>query len=178
MAESDDELVRRAVEGDLTAFESLINRYERSVRSVVRAFTADVHVTEDATQEIFVAAFESLATLRERNRFGPWLMQIARRASGNLRQKQARMPASIAFFEPESRQDPVEDPRSQVLLTAIQRLPEQERLVVTMRYFDGHRTQEIADALGIPLGTVTKQLSRAYERLRQWLPTVKEKADE
>ncbi len=42
----------------------------------------DVHVSEDATQEIFVAAFQSLATLRERNRFGPWLMQIARRVAG------------------------------------------------------------------------------------------------
>ena len=43
-----------------------------------------------------------------------------------------------------------------------------------MRYFDGHSTQKIADATGSPLGTVTKQLSRAYDRLRKWLVTSEE----
>jgi RNA polymerase sigma-70 factor, ECF subfamily len=178
MTEGDDELVRRTVAGDLAAFELLIQRYERSVRSVARAFIADVHASEDATQEIFVAAFRSIATLCERDRFGPWLMQIARRVAGNMRQQQVRSPVSCEFDEPESRHHPVVDARSQVLLSLIERLPEQERLVVTMRFFDGHRTQEIADATGIPLGTVTKQLSRAYERLRQWLSTSTEKTHE
>jgi RNA polymerase sigma-70 factor (ECF subfamily) len=178
MTEGDNELVRRTVAGDLAAFELLIQRYERSVRSVARAFIADVHVCEDATQEIFVAAFRSIATLREHDRFGPWLMQIARRVAGNVRQQQARTPVPCEFDEPESRLSPATDSRSQVLLSLIERLPEQERLVVTMRYFDGHRTQEIADATGIPLGTVTKQLSRAYERLRQWLATSTEKTHE
>jgi RNA polymerase sigma-70 factor, ECF subfamily len=84
-------------------------------------------------------------------------MQIARRVAGSVRQQQARTPVPCEFDEPESRQSPVADSRSLVLLLLIERLPEQERLVVTMRYFDGHRTQEIAEAIGIPLGTVTKQ---------------------
>ena len=178
MTECDDELVRRTVDGDLTAFEMLIQRYEHSVRSVARAFISDVHASEDATQEIFVAAFQSLASLRERNRFGPWLMQIARRVAGNMRQRQARTPILCEFDEPESRAKPVVHDRAQTLLLLIERLPEQERLVVTMRYFDGHRTQEIADMTGIPIGTVTKQLSRAYQRLRQWLATSTEKTHE
>ncbi len=169
VTESDAELVRRAVAGELVAFERLIKRYERSVRCVARAFVADVHVCEDVTQDVFVAAYRSLGTLREPDRFGSWLMQIARRVAGSVKQQQARRPIPCEFDEPQSRCEPTEDSRSRLLLSLIERLPEQERLVVTLRYFDGHRTQDIADATGIPLGTVTKQLSRAYERLRQWL---------
>jgi RNA polymerase sigma-70 factor, ECF subfamily len=150
MTDGDAELVRRTVAGDLTAFEVLIQRYERSVRSVARACIGDVHACEDATQEIFVAAFRSISTLREHDRFGPWLMQIARRVAGNVLQQQARTPVPCEFDEPESRLNSATDSRSQALLSLIERLPEQERLVVTMRYFDGHRTQEIADATGIP----------------------------
>lgn len=174
MTESDAEMVRRSVDGDLAAFETLITRYERSVRSVARAFLADVHACEDATQEIFVEAFRAIHKLRERDRFGAWLMQIARRVSGKLQGQHARMPIPSDFCEPAARAPQVASAQSEFLLSAIERLPEQERLVVTMCYFDGHKTQEIADATGIPLGTVTKQLSRAYERLRQWLVTSEE----
>jgi len=174
MTESDANLVLRTVDGDLAAFETLVNRYERSVRSVARAFLMDVHACEDATQEIFVAAFRALPTLRERDRFGPWLMQVARRVSAKMRDQHTRQPTPQEFDEPEAQPPRMPNPQSQFLLTLIERLPEHERLVVTMRYFDGHSSQDIADATGSPLGTVTKQLSRAYDRLRQWLTTSKE----
>jgi len=51
------------------------------------------------------------------------------------------------------------------LLAAVMRLPERERQVVTLRYFDGHSVQAVAEITGRPLGTVTRQLSRAYARL-------------
>ncbi len=165
--ESDGELVHLTVGGDLAAFEKLIHRYERSVRSVARAFLADSHVCEDATQETFVAAFRSVSRLRQREKFGPWLMQIARRVAGRLQQQHARRPLPTDEVEREASTGGV-NPQSQWLLSLIERLPEHERLVITMRYFDGHSSRAIADATGIPLGTVTKQLSRAYERLRQW----------
>lgn len=178
MTESDAQLVQRTVDGDLAAFEALITRYERSVRSVTWAFLADVHACEDAAQEVFVAAYQALPTLRERDRLGPWLMQIARRVAGKLQGQRARRPISSEFGDPEARPPPVESPQAQFLLSLIERLPEQERLVVTMRYFDGHSTQEIAEATGSPLGSVTKQLSRAYDRLRQWLVTSQESIHE
>ena len=174
MTESDAELVQRTLDGDLAAFETLIKRYERSVRSVARAFLADVHACEDATQEIFVAAFRAIPTLRESDRFGPWLMQTARRVAGKIRDQHARRPTPQELDEPEAQPPRIPNPQTQFLLTLTERLPEHERLVVTMRYFDGHSSQEIVDATGSPLGTVTKQLSRAYERLREWLTTSKE----
>ncbi|KPJ57820.1 MAG: hypothetical protein AMS16_00675 [Planctomycetes bacterium DG_58] len=57
------------------------------------------------------------------------------------------------------------------LLDRVMRLPEHERTVTMLHHFDGHSVQAVADMTGRPLGTVTKQLSRAYERLRR---TIKE----
>ena len=77
MVESDAQLVHRVLEGEIAAFETLMRRYERSVRSVAMAFLSDLHASEDVVQETFVAAFRSLASLQHGNKFAPWLMQIA-----------------------------------------------------------------------------------------------------
>lgn len=164
--DSDSHLVQRIQGGDKAAFELLIVRYERSVRCVALAFLGDHHAAEDATQESFVAAYRALQTLLEPERFGPWLMQIARRISGKLAQQRMRMPVVVAEHERPAVPASCDAPLHQDLLAALSQLPEQERLVVTMRYFDGHSAQEIADITARPLGTVTKQLSRAYEHLR------------
>lgn len=167
--DSDAHLVQRVQNGDRAAFETLITRYERSVRYVALAFLTDHHAAEDATQETFIAAYRTLSTLREREKFGPWLMQIARRTSGKLVSQRQRMPVAVAGPEREATPVTLETPLRQHLLTLLEQLPEQERLVVTMRYFDGHSAQEISDITARPLGTVTKQLSRAYERLREMI---------
>lgn len=169
MIESDAELVEKAKGGDVPAFEQLILRYERSVRSVAWAYLRELHACDDAAQETFIAAFRSLAGLKEAEKFGPWLMQIARRTSQRQSSRTSIPRDHVTQI------DEVADVRSGVysrqrqLLETIEKLPENERLVITMRYFDGHSSQEIADVTERPLGTVTKQLSRAYERLRKWL---------
>ncbi len=164
--ESDAQLVLRIQGGDQAAFELLIVRYERSVRSVAMAFLADHHAAEDVTQETFVAAYRTLPTLREPDKFGPWLMQIARRVSGKLVGQRERMPVAVAGHERAATTTGFDVPLRQHLLALLEQLPEQERLVVTLRYFDGHSAREIAEITARPLGTVTKQLSRAYEHLR------------
>lgn len=178
MIESDAELVGKAKGGEEPAFEQLILRYERSVRSVAWAYLRESNACDDATQETFIAAFRSLAGLKEAEKFGPWLMQIARR----IAQKQSSR-KSFAV-EHGTQVDEIEDVRPGIssrqreLLETIEKLPENERLVIAMRYFDGHSSQEIADATARPLGTVTKQLSRAYVRLRKWLNQSEEPVNE
>jgi RNA polymerase sigma-70 factor, ECF subfamily len=176
--ESDAKLVEKAKRGDVKAFERLILRYERSVRSVTWAFLHDSHACDDATQETFVSAYQSLARLRETDKFGPWLMQIARRTSQKIAcqtSSQRFQGAAIDDVAGAPRETPG---RTRDLLEFIERLPENERLVIAMRYFDGHTSQEIAEATGKPLGTVTKQLSRAYERLRSWFLRLEEQSHE
>jgi RNA polymerase sigma-70 factor (ECF subfamily) len=118
-----------------------------------------------------------LSTLRIPARFGVWLLKIARREAVRLARRRSRLPA-LSVSHPE--QDPVGgngtasslSADSEEVLTALGRLPDHERLVVSLRYLEGHSVAKIAQALDRPVGTVTKQLSRAIERLRGSLEEV------
>jgi RNA polymerase sigma-70 factor, ECF subfamily len=176
--ESDAELVGRAKTGDMLAFERLILRYERSVRSIAWAYLRESNACDDATQETFIAAYRSLVGLKEPEKFGPWLMQIARRTSQRLSNR-SRIPRDHGVPMDEIAEErPVISDRQLQLLECIERLPENEQIVIAMRFFDGHSSQQIAVLTERPLGSVTKQLSRAYERLRKWLAPTEEQVHE
>ena len=129
----------------------------------------NLHAAEDATQAAWLLAFRRLDTLRDGSRFAPWLLQIVRRQAIEVhRKRQVTVPMAAEVAESHS---PSESPPGdyQDLLRLVDRLPDHERLLVGMRHFDGHSVAEIAALTGRPVGTVTKQLSRAHARLRGWL---------
>jgi RNA polymerase sigma-70 factor (ECF subfamily) len=123
---------------------------------------------EEAAQESFVRAFLSLKKLRKPESFYSWLLGIAGRVAKEQlrslkhRQQDCEVTESIMANAADSREDyPLEE--------AIAALPESYRQVILLRYYEGHSCQEIATRLDLPLGTVTKTLSRAYALLRQEL---------
>jgi RNA polymerase sigma-70 factor, ECF subfamily len=161
---SDGSLVMAALGGDRGAFAQLVVRYEKPARAVCLAILRDEHLASDAAQDSFLAAYRSLGSLRDRGAFGAWLMHIARNRAIRLarnRRREAPLPSSLA--ESATAQTDFE------VLDAVTALPEQERVVVMLRYFQRHEVPEIAAILERPIGTVTKQLSRARERLRRSL---------
>ena len=171
MVVSDAELVARVRRGDLEAFGQLIERYEKGLLASVLAELHDVHTAEDVVQATLLLAFRRLETLREAAKFGPWLMQIARRQV--VEAVRAR-PIAVSIPLDHSKHERADDANietwieSEHLLSLVTRLPEHERLLVGLRYFDGHKMGEIAAITARPIGTVTKQLSRAIARLRSW----------
>jgi RNA polymerase sigma-70 factor, ECF subfamily len=171
---SDAELVLRSQRGDVDACTLLVRRYEKLVVAAAHHVTRDRHAADDAAQDAFFAAFNSLATLRDRDRFGPWLLAIARNQASRFVRSRVRTEAcvpDIALIESPS-ESPSEarlSETSERLLELVERLPEHERIVVGLRYFRGHTAEEVARITGRPIGTVTKQLSRAHARLEQWL---------
>ncbi len=157
---TDDALVTATLGGERRAFEELVRRYERPARAVCMAILHDHHLAADAAQDAFVEAYRGLAKMKERSSFGAWLLTIARHRA--LRMQKIRKPdqsqiEAIATAPAEA---------DEALLQAVAALPEQERVVVMLRFFDGNDVAEIGGILGRPVSTVTKQLSRAYERLR------------
>ena len=169
--ESDAQLVGRVRGGDLEAFRGLVERYERTALSAVLAELHDLQIAEDVTQASFLLAYRKLDTLREAEKFGPWLLQIARhQAVETLRKRQVPVAAAgEAVDQPCDERASISLGDGEDLLQLVERLPEHERLLVGLRYFDGHSVVEVAEITGRPLGTVTKQLSRAHARLRAWL---------
>jgi RNA polymerase sigma-70 factor (ECF subfamily) len=167
----DTELVAHARLGDLEAFGQLVERYERSLLAIALAKVRNFHEAEDIAQATLLLAFRRLGALRDDSKFAPWLMQIARRQVAETVRARG-IPASIPANGPEEHSVDDSDKHSKIehehLLTLVARLPEHEGMLIGLRYFDGHTMAEIAAISARPLGTVTKQLSRAIARLRSW----------
>lgn len=167
MVKSTETLVKDSQCGDSAAFTELILRYERAAWLVAWKVLRDHHLSSDATQNAFIEAYKHLSKLRVPGTFGSWLMRIVRREAIRIsnRTDQA-VPLDITAELAENR---TVDNADETLLLAICELPEHEQLVVVLRYLNGLTLAEISRDCGRPMGTVTKQLSRAIQRLRSIL---------
>jgi RNA polymerase sigma-70 factor (ECF subfamily) len=137
---------------------------------------------DDVVQEAFVKAYGALGRFRAEAAFRPWLLSIVANETRNLvrsrrrrsdREELATLPDGV-WAAGESALDPavqaLSGERRAELLSALRKLPEQYRLVVTCRYLLDLDEQETAAVLGWPRGTVKSRLHRALGRLRSLLP--------
>jgi RNA polymerase sigma-70 factor (ECF subfamily) len=170
-------LVERARSGDVAAFEQLVSRYQDLAVRTAWVIAGSAGEAEDAAQEAFVKAYFALGRFRPGSPFRPWLLQIVVNEARN-RRKSAGRRANLALraaseHHPETETSPevvtLAVERRQELLDAVNRLRDEERLVVGCRYFLGLSEAETAEALRCPRGTVKSRLSRALDRLRNEL---------
>lgn len=164
----DKKYVESCCDGHPEDFRMLVSRYQGLLVSYLGGRMRERCQVEDAVQESFVRAFFSLKKLRKPDSFGSWLLGIAGRvAMEQFRDSKRRR------RDPEIAQSMVTvsagKPDDDGLDEAIAALPETYRHVILLRYFEGLSCQEVAQRLEMPLGTVTKTLSRAYAMLRQEL---------
>ncbi len=165
---SDAEYVVSSRNGCPDHFRLLVQRYQRPLFAYLASRLRDPLDAEEAAQESFVRAFMSLKKLRKPESFYAWLMGIAARVLKEQFRAHQRRERTAALAETLSAEAP--DPAPEYPLEeAIAVLPESYRQVILLRYYEGLSCQEIATRLAMPLGTVTKTLSRAYALLRQEL---------
>ena len=168
--QTDAELVKAVLAGERRAFAELVKRYEQAVRAVAVDVLGDIHAAEDVAQDCFVIAYQKLNKLRKPSAFGYWLLKVARREAIS----RGRSGVKMASLE-ESKVAAVADCDGQLdeglqeVLAAVMKLPSHEQQVVMLRYFNGQSIRGIAEVTGRGIGTVSKQLSRAHERLREML---------
>ncbi len=165
---TDKEYVERCCDGHPDDFRQLVARYEKPLFSYLVGRVGDQSQAEEAAQESFVRAFLSLKKLRKPESFYSWLLGIAARVAKEefrrlSRREKIREAAEVLMTSPEAQTEDCQ------LEEAIAALPESHRRVVLLRFYEGLSCQEVAERLEIPLGTVTKTLSRAYAFLRQEL---------
>ena len=184
MADSDAAIIARTLDVDRNAYAELVRRYQGAVLGQALAMTGRLDEAENLAQEAFLKAYRALAGLRERRAFGPWLLGIARNAGYDwLRRRQreeAGVPADTSGADPgdldvadpaaASPADEVErDETYRRVLALIATLPPEYAVAVTLKHKTGMTCQEIAETLGVPLGTVTSRLARAHQMLRERL---------
>jgi RNA polymerase sigma-70 factor (ECF subfamily) len=173
---SEADLLAKARGGNLFAFEEIVKRYQRRVYGAALRIVRRHQVADDVAQEAFIRAHQALHTFDLARPFGPWICRIAANlAINHVRSRQAREePLPEAHHEtPTAAPGPLDgllDGEAGVVLRdALGALPAEQRAVFTLRVFEELSYREIADALGINVGTVMSRLSRARERLREQL---------
>lgn len=173
--EADSELFTRAGRGDTAAYEEIVHRYQRLAFRTAYVITGSAPEAEDAAQEGFVKAFRALAGFRAGADPRPWLLRIvANEARNRVRSAHRRHGLELRVAQGFRQGDAAPSPEAAALgaeqrrrlLDLVNSLPEDDRLVITSRYFLELSGQETAAALGIAEGTVKSRLSRALDRLR------------
>lgn len=172
------ELIRRVAQGDQQAFLALYDRYVPRVHALTLHILGDPMLSEEATQDTFVKLWSRARSyLAERGSFLVWLLTVARRTALDRLRLEARRPLLSDAHDPEElwplipdeKQDP-EEARWQSLYFAVQALPEEQRQVIELAYYQGMSQSEISAELGWPLGTVKTRTRAAMESLRRaWL---------
>jgi RNA polymerase sigma-70 factor (ECF subfamily) len=174
----DAELVERARQGDVGAYQELVLRYQAIAFRTAYLVVGEAAEAEEAAQDGFVKAYYALGRFRPGAPFRPWLLRIIANEARNRRKAVGRR-ASLALRAVEDRPsgDAAPSPEAAalageqraLLLRAIERLRGDDRLVVAYRYFLDLSEAEMAEALGVARGTVKSRLSRALGRLRDVL---------
>jgi len=188
MADLDtNELIDRARTGEQSAYTELVRRYQPQVQAVCLKMVHNRETARDLTQETFVKAFGALATFDRTYTFSTWLYKIARNTcidhfrrskletfsiDAPLRTREGEMerdfPSSIHTPE----RHLLLKERGRLITEAIDSLPDKYREVIHMRHTQELPYEEIADKLGVPLGTVKARLFRARELLKKRLKTL------
>jgi RNA polymerase sigma-70 factor (ECF subfamily) len=170
---NDGELIQRIAERDRGAFEDLYNRYARAVFGLALRRLGDRGRAEDAVQETFASIWRSAGTYRpERGPGAPWLYTVARNATVDRSRERIETPTEVPD-EPTGELGPAEQTEQGWVTwrvhSALQELPEREREAIQLAYWSGLSQSEVAEFLGIPLGTVKTRTRSGLARLADLL---------
>ncbi|AKX44109.1 RNA polymerase subunit sigma [Thiopseudomonas alkaliphila] len=176
--EDDQQLVERVQKGDKRAFDLLVLKYQHRILGLVVRFVHDPHEAQDVAQEAFVKAYRALGNFRGDSAFYTWLYRIAINTAKNYLVSRNRRPPSsdvdagdAEFFDGDHALKDIESPERMMLRDeikstvqhSISQLPEDLRVALTLREFEGLSYEDIATVMKCPVGTVRSRIFRARE---------------
>lgn len=181
----DEDLAARLVAGDQEAFETLVRRHHRRVRSLCYRMTGSANEAEDLSQETFLRVYRHRETYQLGRRFRVWLDRICMNVCLTHQDRVRRLGPVVRLGEHDQsvpasalpggaeRQDPEARAQMNEMMASVKRvtqgLPGPYRAALVLRIFGGLSYQEIADVLGISMGTVMSRINRARIRVRNQL---------
>jgi len=189
---SDAAIVRDCLEGNTERFRELVARYTRMVAVFAFSRLGSREAADEVAQETMVRAYEMLPSLRAHRSFSNWLMAIANNITlGILNEQKRSVPlegpgeggagGAVAYLaaSAHARSSKQSEPHAELsrtelwqrILAEVNSLPPRYATVVALKHQGGMSCKEIAESLGLPLGTVTGRLSRAYSILRAKMGT-------
>ena len=188
----DEDLVLRVQQGDKSAFDFLVIKYQHKIIQLVNRYVKDPSEAQDVAQEAFIKAYRALGNFRGDSAFYTWLYRIAINTAKNYLVSRSRRSSDyqVDIQDAEAIENAPQlqgmDTPERLLLNqeiidtikmAIEKLPEEMRTAIMLREFDGMSYEEIAEAMDCPVGTVRSRLFRAREMIDNKLNPLLEHGD-
>lgn len=170
----DPEVLRRFQAGEEEAVKTVYERFRGPVFAISLSILRDHSLAADATQQTFIKAWQAASSYDANRELGPWMHAIARRTAIDIYRKQSRSLVSemVDSVEVTPGLDAVWEMFE--VRSALDQLPDEERQVMRLSHFQGLTHAQIADHMGIPIGTVKSRSHRAHQRLIQLLDHLRE----
>ena len=177
---TDQALIERVQRGDKKAFDVLVLRYQHKIQKLISRYVRDSDEVYDVAQETFIKAYRAIGSFRGDSAFYTWIYRIAINTAKNYLVAQGRRPPESDIDASEAEQYEgasalkeyatpermaVRAEVEQALGEALEALPEDLRTAITLRELDGLSYEEIAQAMGCPIGTVRSRIFRAREAI-------------
>ena len=174
----DENLLTLIAHGDKDALECFYERYSTQVFSLARYMLKDEAIAEEIAQDVFLAVWQKAGTFKA-NRGSPkgWLMSIthhrvidhvrsAKRARASMDRMAREMASMEKLYQVRTEDEAFKSIERQEIAKALQAIPEAQRTVILMSYFQGYSQSEIAELLDQPLGTVKTRIRLGMQKLR------------
>ncbi len=166
MEHTDKELIEMCLKGSSDYYRFLVIRYEKPLFAYLLRKLKDKDLASEAAQEAFIRAFTGLSKLKNPDAFNSWLIGIGARVALEIFRDSKKNMETQKEIE-DYAIDWAEETQELGLEELIANLPEVQRKAILLRYYQGYSCKEIAETLRVPIGTVTKNLSRAYSTLKE-----------
>jgi RNA polymerase sigma-70 factor (ECF subfamily) len=178
--ELDHELVRRVQQGDSKAFDLLVRKYQHRIVGLIGRYLADWSECQDVAQETFLRAYRAIGNFRGDAQFYTWLHRIAVNTAKNHLVSHNRRPPTDDIDIDDAEQfasgmrlrdndtperELMRQQLEQTVMRAVEALPEELRVAITLREVDGLSYEEIATKMDCPIGTVRSRIFRAREAI-------------
>lgn len=184
---TDEKLVKKALKGDITAFDELVTRYQKKVMNTAYGMVSDYHDACDAVQEVFLRVYKNLSSFKGESQFSTWIYRITANVCNDILRK--RKKHTVISLDKDDENSPHSDipddgatpheaaEQSEVqsaVRKAVADLPDDYRTVLTLYEFENLSYEQIAEILKCPLGTVKSRINRAKKTLRKKLEEKRE----
>jgi RNA polymerase sigma-70 factor (ECF subfamily) len=181
MAPSDEDLVAAFQAGDRSAFDLLVDRWDRKIQGAIYRVLGPGEDARDLCQEVFLKAYRALGGFKKEARFSSWLYQIALNACRDrLRRRRGRTHVSLEELEtvgdagrglaaPTALELIEGRDLARAVEEALHALPDEQREVIALKEYQGLTFMEIAEVLDVPVSTVKTRLYRGLGQMRQRL---------
>ena len=179
MAEPSADTVRRAQAGDRQAIADLVSSQQRYVYSIAMTIVRDPDEAADLTQDAFIRLLRALGSYRGETKFTTWLYRLVVNLGIDRLRRRGAPPIrldddpslDVASAEPADDVPLVieRDEEARLVREAVARLPDAQRLALTLHYFEDMRYEDVADVMGLPLNTVKSHIRRGKARLAEVL---------